>query len=189
MCTTSTEGSPKPLQEIWDAPASCPGPRLSRREAAGSHTCPAPVPAPGRAVRPSPGPRPRPRPPAPAAHRVRLQTLARLDGRCQRHRVIQQHLAGRRLLHEGHPGPPPLPLPPKPGQEPEAPSPATRRVPPPLLSTRTAPRAAAARGVLAPVGSAGVLSTPVLPTPLGPSAVLHVSVGDCYHCPMVALMH
>ena len=41
-----------------------------------------------------------------AAHRVGLQALARLDGCCQRHRVVQQDLAGRRLLHEGHPGTP-----------------------------------------------------------------------------------
>lgn len=150
-------------------------PGTAEQEGGGRLTCPAPVPAPGRAVRPSPGPRPRP--PAPATHRVRLQTLARLDGRCQRHRVVQQHLAGRRLLHEGHPGPPPPPPPSrlKPGQEPEAPSPATRRVPPPLLSTRTAPRAAAARGVLAPVVPACPLSTPVRPTLLGPSAVPHGS--------------
>jgi hypothetical protein len=41
-----------------------------------------------------------------AAHRVGLQALARLDGCCQRHRVVQQHLAGWWLLHKGHPGPP-----------------------------------------------------------------------------------
>lgn len=190
--TTSSEGSPKPLQGVWDARARrpCRGRAGGRQRA---HTparlrCPRPA-APRRAaVRPSPGPRPRPRPPAPAAHRVRLQTLARLDGRCQRHRVVQQHLASRRLLHEGHPGPPP-PLPLKPGQEPEAPSPATRRVPPPLLSTRTAPRPARRRRprVLAPVVSACRLSTPVCRTPLGPSAVLHGRVGDCYRRPMVAV--
>lgn len=50
-----------------------------------------------------PGAAPRRPPDRPAAHRVGLQALARLDGCCQRHRVVQEHLAGRRLLHEGHP--------------------------------------------------------------------------------------
>lgn len=72
---------------------------------------PTPAPGPSRATQPGcpqpsqgPGPPRAARPDRRAAHRVRLQALARLDGRCQRHRVVQQHLAGRQLLHEGHPG-------------------------------------------------------------------------------------
>lgn len=70
-------------------------------------TLPSPLPA----ARSPPAARDRPKPPVRppsrrAAHRVGLQALARLNGCCQRHRVVQQHLAGRRLLHEGHPGTP-----------------------------------------------------------------------------------
>lgn len=77
-------------------------PPVTRLPPVTSPRCPRPPPR-HRPLPPPPAARPARRP-AGAAHRVGVQALARLDLRCQRHRVVQQHLAGRRLLHEGHPG-------------------------------------------------------------------------------------
>lgn len=83
------------------------------------------------------------RPDRRAAHRVRLQALARLDGRCQRHRrpaatlpaggFSMKAIPGRRFATASGPG-----------AGTRAPPAARRAPPPPPLSTRAAPRAAAA---------------------------------------------
>lgn len=86
---------------VW-VPLRAPVTRLSPVTSPRSPCPPHPIPPPTPAAPAAPrGPA---CPPAGAAHRVGVQALARLDLRCQRHRVVQQHLAGRRFLHEGHTG-------------------------------------------------------------------------------------